>query len=158
MEEVKNKSLGKKILTVIITVFVTIIVLLMIVASWVLIKNPLNIRGVLLFKLGWIDKPVQMVPVNNQVVPETVKPVDSIDANSANVPIQSVAPVSTTALPMTNEQRAAVESFGIDPDSVVITPDMENCFLEKLGAERVNEIKAGATPGLLEMMKASSCL
>jgi hypothetical protein len=51
-----------------------------------------------------------------------------------------------------------VENFGIDPNSIIITPQMEDCFMEKLGSERVNEIIGGATPSAMDLLKANSCL
>jgi len=120
--------------------------LLVILLAWVLIKNPLNVRGILLYKIGWVNEPVQLTPVENKTGAEGA----ATDGNTSAVP--------ASALPMTPQQRQAVENFGIDPDSVIITPTAEQCFIEKLGAQRVEEIKNGATPGALEIFKASSCL
>ncbi|MCR4306486.1 MAG: hypothetical protein NUV42_00800, partial [Candidatus Yonathbacteria bacterium] len=58
------------------------------------------------------------------------------------------------------EQEKAVEALGIDPAVLPseITPAMEQCFYEKLGAERANEIKAGAEPTAGDYFKARACL
>lgn len=58
------------------------------------------------------------------------------------------------------EQEAQLESIGIDPAQVPseISPEMEECFIEKLGEERVKEIEAGASPTTLELIKAEPCL
>ncbi|OGF24846.1 hypothetical protein A2331_04865 [Candidatus Falkowbacteria bacterium RIFOXYB2_FULL_34_18] len=159
MNEEQPKSLGKKILTVVITVIVTIFLLCIIILVWVLVKNPLNVRGVILFKLGWIDKPVQIMPSikNNENTTEEIINVTTNPESEKITPITQTAPTTQT-IPMTEEQRRAVENFGIDPDSIVITPAMEDCFVEKLGEQRVSEIKNGSAPGVLEMVKASSCL
>ncbi len=57
-------------------------------------------------------------------------------------------------------QERALEVVGIDPAKVPskITPEQESCFTEKLGASRVTEIKAGATPTATEIFKARDCL
>lgn len=160
MNEEKPKTLGKKILTVTITVIITIIVIFLIAFSWIMVKNPLNIRGVILYQLGWIDKPVKIIPIEKTEVQKSPANVveNNIENNSPAVQNTNTNNVPVSTLPITQDQRESLESFGIDPDSVVITPEMTECFLEKLGPERVEEIKAGATPGVLEMIKASSCL
>lgn len=57
-------------------------------------------------------------------------------------------------------QERTLEQFGIDPASLPseITPEMEACFEEKLGKERTEEIKAGASPTTADFFKARSCL
>lgn len=63
--------------------------------------------------------------------------------------------------PALNEsQEAALEKIGIDPASVPneITPEQEACFEEKLGSERVNEIKAGDAPNSTDYFKARDCI
>lgn len=63
--------------------------------------------------------------------------------------------------PMLNEsQEKALETFGIDPASVPseISPEQEACFEEKLGKERVDEIKAGDSPTAEDFFKAQGCL
>jgi len=63
--------------------------------------------------------------------------------------------------PALNEsQEAALKTFGIDPASVPseISPEQEVCFEEKLGKERVAEIKAGGTPTATEYFKARDCI
>ncbi|MFH1427010.1 MAG: hypothetical protein ABIG60_00560 [Patescibacteria group bacterium] len=140
----------KKVLTITITIIITLMVLFMILLSWVLIKNPLNVRGILLYKIGWTDELVQLVPVNKEAGISGASKDDAAPADTS-------APAAS-ALPMTPDQRQAVLDFGINPDSVIITPAMEECFIEKLGNERVEEIKNGDVPGALEMFKAVSCL
>jgi len=58
------------------------------------------------------------------------------------------------------EQEAQLEGIGIDPAQVPseISPEMEDCFIQKLGEERVREIEAGASPTALELIKAEPCL
>jgi hypothetical protein len=68
---------------------------------------------------------------------------------------------STDKHPALNEQQeAALEVFGIDPATLPnqISPDQEACFVEKLGAERVAEIKAGEAPTATDFFTARNCL
>jgi len=56
-------------------------------------------------------------------------------------------------------QQKALEAFGIDPSSVStsISPEQKACFVEALGQERVEEIKAGDSPTATEFFKAKPC-
>lgn len=61
---------------------------------------------------------------------------------------------------LTPTQEAALEKVGIDPANIptTITPEMEKCFLEKLGEKRVVEIKSGSEPTMTDLFQARSCL
>ncbi len=60
---------------------------------------------------------------------------------------------------LTPEQAKTLESFGINPASLPtsITPVMEACFTEKLGAARVAEIKKGSAPTPIDFFTARAC-
>lgn len=63
--------------------------------------------------------------------------------------------------PMLNTQQENIlEKIGVDVESLPteITPQMEACFVEELGQERVNEITEGDSPGVLDYMKAKNCI
>jgi len=61
---------------------------------------------------------------------------------------------------LTDSQEATLEKLGVDPAKLPteITPAMEACFTEKLGIDRVNAIVGGETPGILDVVKAKSCI
>lgn len=61
---------------------------------------------------------------------------------------------------LTPSQETTLEQIGIDPAKLptTITPAMEACFIEKLGLDRVNAIKAGASPTTIDLFKVQSCL
>ena len=61
---------------------------------------------------------------------------------------------------LTSDQEATLEKIGIDPAKLptTITPVMESCFVNKLGIDRVNEIKAGEEPNAVDLFKAKSCI
>ena len=58
------------------------------------------------------------------------------------------------------DQQEALQGIGIDPQVIPeeITPQMQACFIEKLGEERVTEIIAGAQPTLFEIVQAIPCI
>jgi len=63
--------------------------------------------------------------------------------------------------PLLNEsQEKMLESFGVDVSALPseLSPEMESCFIEKLGEQRVNEIIGGATPNIFDFLKAKSCI
>jgi hypothetical protein len=57
-------------------------------------------------------------------------------------------------------QEATLEKLGVDPAKLPteITPEMESCFVDKLGSDRVGDIVGGETPGVLDFIKAKSCI
>ncbi len=63
--------------------------------------------------------------------------------------------------PLLNEsQENNLETIGVDPASLPteITPAMQVCFVEKLGAERAQEIADGDSPTPGDYIKAKACL
>jgi len=79
--------------------------------------------------------------------------IDSIKKTQENVVVDKNPMLTPT-------QEAALEKVGIDPANVptTITPEMEECFLEKLGEKRVIEIKGGSEPTMTDLFQARSCL
>ncbi len=61
---------------------------------------------------------------------------------------------------LTPEQENFAESIGIDPATLPteITPEMESCLIDAVGAERAAEIQGGATPTPIEIFRAKGCL
>tara|TARA_B100000745_G_C19941081_1_gene317310 strand:+ start:62 stop:463 length:402 start_codon:yes stop_codon:yes gene_type:complete len=63
--------------------------------------------------------------------------------------------------PMLNEsQENILEATGVDPASLPteLTPELLNCFEEKLGVERVNEIQNGDVPTITDYFRSRDCL
>lgn len=61
---------------------------------------------------------------------------------------------------LTESQENSLEVIGVDPESfpTEITPAMQVCFVEKLGAERAQEIADGDSPTAGDYIKAKTCL
>ncbi|QQR65313.1 hypothetical protein IPH92_01890 [Candidatus Kaiserbacteria bacterium] len=66
----------------------------------------------------------------------------------------------STGFTLSEAQKSALTSLGIDPAAVpsTISATQEACFVEALGASRVSEIKAGAVPNAIELLKAKPCI
>jgi len=58
---------------------------------------------------------------------------------------------------LTEGQIKLMKALGIDPATVTITPTMVACAETSLGTARVEEIKNGATPSLIEGGKLVAC-
>lgn len=122
----------KKILTYFFVTLGVIFFVLICGVAYVWFADPFNIRP--LIDTITADAPAETGNNTSE---------DSVDKNPALSPTQ--------------EQ--ALESIGIDPASLPseITPEMESCFVEKLGSARVAEIKEGDSPTPIEVVKTKSC-
>jgi len=93
---------------------------------------------------------------------QTLKPF-LISSSSANINQSTTTQnvISGDKHPLLSpSQEATLEKIGIDPAKLptTITPAMETCFTDKLGIDRVSEIKAGAEPKAIDFFKAKSCV
>jgi hypothetical protein len=121
----------KKLLNIFFTSLGVIFFLLILFGIYFYITDPLNLKT--LFMSSESDS-VETTEVTNE-------PVDKNPALNAS-------------------QEAALEKFGINPANIPsqITPEQEACFVEKIGEQRVQEIKAGDTPTAIEFFKAKDCI
>ncbi|MFH1745033.1 MAG: hypothetical protein ABH881_02600 [bacterium] len=72
-----------------------------------------------------------------------------------------VGTLSADKHPLLNEdQEKKLESLGVNIEQLPssITPIMEECFVEKLGRERADQIAKGDTPSAIEFFKAKDCI
>lgn len=82
-------------------------------------------------------------------------PDSRIDGDNSTVDIE------VDSNPLLNEsQENTLEAIGVEPESLPteITPAMQVCFVEKLGAERAQEIADGDSPTPGDYLKAKACL
>jgi hypothetical protein len=146
---------------------------LIIGGAYFVVVDPFELRT--LVQAMWGGSPTQ---TNNSAVPipdvavvvsdSTIADSESESQVSAETPQEVVAaeegeeiPVTMSeGLPLSSAQQAALEFVGIDPATLptTITPEQENCFIEAIGAARVEEIKAGAAPTPLEIFAGRGCL
>ena len=84
-------------------------------------------------------------------------PVENVDTS---VETETPSTPGAGGFQLSDTQRRALESFGIDPATVPtsISAEQEACFNAVLGTSRVAEIKAGDSPSALEFVKAKSCI
>lgn len=142
-EEKKPRSIMRTIMIIIITIILTLIIAALALFSYLLIKNPLNIRGMMFNRLFGQSDTSQVEPA------KTTSP-------TGTQPSPDQPPASS--LPISPDQQKALQDAGIDPGAIKITPEMEACFIEKLGNTRVEEIKKGAIPNPLDIFRARNCL
>ncbi len=71
----------------------------------------------------------------------------------------TATPAADISFTFSDDQIRAVTALGIDPDSLprTITGTQRECFSEALGSARVEEIRTGAVPGPLELVKVKGC-
>lgn len=134
----------KKFFTYFFTTLGVIFFVLLCVLAYLWFADPFNVRP--LIEMMTADSPsaAQTVPASdNETTGETSTTPTTQDKHPA----------------LSAEQESALETIGINPANVPssITPEMEACFITKLGTTRVAEIKAGATPSASEVFTTRSC-
>jgi hypothetical protein len=122
----------KKVLNII---FVTLGVVFLIILVYLFFFSPIKVNQ--LFGLGKTATSTEEISDSN----------GSTTANTDKNPLLSPA------------QEKTLQTFGIDPSTLPtqITPEMEQCFIAKLGSARVEAIKSGSTPTAAEFYAARSC-
>ena len=111
------------------------------------------------FVVGRMNIPTPFNAVVDSVTPSitTEKTNEVQSESSATKDTPSSAAHIDIAAKLTDSQRKMLESFGLDPDSIVITPAVIACAEAKLGKTRMDEITNGATPSLLEGASLVAC-
>ena len=125
-----------KVIKIFFIVLGVIFFIIILFGIYFFVTDPLNLRPLLsslMLPSGLIDMEEQTSNINN-----------TIDKNPA----------------LSSQQERVLESFGVDPSIVPteISPELEECFVQKLGEERVNEIKQGGIPTIFEFNTARSCV
>lgn len=126
--------------------FILAIILLFILAIiLIFIFNPRNIRNQI---IGVAINSYLTTHLDNYHPLDTSTPITQREDNSDKHPILNA------------QQEATLESFGVDVSSLPtsVSPDMQACFVAKLGQQRVDQIIAGATPNAIDLFKAKDCL
>ncbi|MFC1678361.1 hypothetical protein ACFLZ9_01380 [Patescibacteria group bacterium] len=138
----------KKVVQILLIVILVLIISLIVV----FVFNPLSLRTKLISSMinSYLSSTI-----------ENYSPLDNNSDNGTGNTATGNSELSVDKHPLLNEeQEKTLENYGVDvsqlPSSV--TPGMEECFIEKLGQERADEIVGGASPSAMEIFKAKSCL
>ena len=138
----------KKVLTVFFVVLGVVFFCLLIVLGYLYIADPFNLKSL------WSTPPMGQ---------------DASTSTAATFPAASSTQLEGGAEATGSEDRHSVLSpaqenalilVGIDPAAIPteISPEQLACFEVRLGRERVAEIRAGAAPTALEIIKAKECI
>lgn len=105
------------------------------------------------FYLGSSPKEV----MNGVMDTETTGTTESAETETVvnTPPPEGSIPLNT--LPLSDAQRGALQTVGVDPDTFVITPAMIDCGREALGQARIDEIIAGGAPSVTESLQLVKC-
>lgn len=125
-----------KILNIFFVTLGVIFLFVLLVLAYLLLADPFDLRGLL-----WSSQP------------------DTFQQTQQNTNEQEQASQDDNPV-LSESQEAALEGIGVDPASLPsqITPEQEVCFVEVLGQQRVDEIKAGAMPSASEFFQARGCI
>ena len=90
----------------------------------------------------------------------SVNHTEFVDVKNTETPASEVSTTTDKNPVLTPTQEKTLEKIGVDPAEVPtsFTPEQIQCFEEKLGKERVEEIKNGDTPTTIELIKGKECL
>lgn len=129
-----------------------VILLLIIVSSVIFIFNPFNSRTKIIS--GIINSYLSQNINNYEPLGS-----DYEDLENDNKAIEGESEADKHPL-LNEEQEKVLEEYGVDVSRLPseISPEMEACFVEKLGQERADQIVAGDSPTAMEIIKARSCL
>ena len=84
---------------------------------------------------------------------DEILPVTSVTEDNA---VDSV--IALKDLNLSTEQQQIITLAGIDIETFVVTEAMIECAEEKVGQDRITEIIAGGTPGILEIASLLPCI
>ena len=91
---------------------------------------------------------------------EVVQPEVIIETTEATTTPPALDEDNERTVTLSSAHVEMLDSFGVDPETVpvTITSEQEACFRDALGEASVEEILAGDTPSLLELVKGKSCI
>jgi hypothetical protein len=137
----------KPVITQIFVTLGAIFLILILIGVYFFVTDPYNLKP-LIFGSG---------PTKSQFTnTNTPKP----NTGSESSTTDTSAGAGTSGFQLSDAQKQALIDLGIDPASVpsTISAEQEACFVSVLGAARVAEIKAGAVPSTIELLRAKSCI
>ena len=100
------------------------------------------------------------LPITDLIFSQSSSPTPSAESAPAKGGASSATPnesVTVSAAQLSAGQRELLAKLGIDADAIIITPQMIACAEAKVGAGRLAEIQAGATPSFTEGASLLTC-
>ncbi len=91
----------------------------------------------------------------------TTDPLHMFDKRTDVSPVSSDTATTTFDHPyLSPEQEEQLQQYGFDIQKLPtnITPELQACAIEKLGASRVEALRAGAKPTATDFFRARGCL
>lgn len=115
----------------------TAVITLGLLAFYTWTRNPYNVRNCL---------------VGNYFASK-IKQADEIKTQ------QNKATSSQTIFEFSDQQKSALEKAGLKTESLPVQSilNKEDCFKQKIGEDRVKEIKSGSVPTAMEIFKSKDC-
>ncbi len=139
----------KPILTQIFVTLGVMFLLCILAFAYFFVTDPFNLKPML---FGSMVSPSQS---GSTSVKETS---EDTGTETGSTTTEAQAP-QNTGFELSAEQKAALVAFGIDPSKISrVSPEQETCFIQVLGKERVEVIKAGAVPSMMEFFQAKACI
>lgn len=137
----------KKLIQTLLIIVLTLVIALVVI----FVFNPYNLRTKL------------VGGVINSYLSSTIKDYEPLkkDADTSDNADTSGSVTTAEKHPLLNEeQQKALEDYGVNVSQLPssISPEMEACFVEKLGEARTQEIVEGDSPIAIEVFKSRSCL
>ena len=135
----------KQIFTQIFVSLGVIFLMLIIVGVYFFITDPYNLKS-LIFGSGPTKNAPRVIDTENTTTRDTTGGTSDT--------------MTTGGFQLSEAQKQALISFGIDPTAVPssLSAEQETCFINAFGEGRVTEIKAGAVPNAMEFFKAKTCI
>lgn len=124
--------------------------ILLTIVSWYLIQDKL------LEKENAVKHPMINEEVESSPVFADIDQADTLDESV--VPVADLAPIKVSEVPLSPAQISAAEAVGIDVETFVITPAMQECAIDKIGQERVFDLIEGQAPSFKEGLTLIGCL
>jgi hypothetical protein len=122
----------------------------------------MNVLKTILIILGIIALVIIVLIIGGIIALIIIKPygLDITQIPQAIQKANSDTPSSYDHPLLDEEQEKLLDSVGIDVQAIPtqITPAQEDCATEALGADRVEALKQGASPGISDYLKAKHCL
>lgn len=144
----------------IIKILTTTVLLLILVIVVIAVFNPYNLRNKIISSAlnYYLSSQVDNYEPLKEKATDSFNEVNEKTGEYVNNAVETVVEKKNNLL---NEaQEKTLEDLGVDVSKLPseISPEMQACFVEKLGQERSDAIVKGDSPTAMEVFKARICL